>query len=153
MEKAIRKMLFAGGVIAEGEIIPLVPEDLGRLKGSITFAVQKKGDEVRTPASGQDGVTPPVNSYECFIGTNVEYAIYMEYGTGAHKTNDRSREFIDNILMWAEKRGLNGWGVIQSIRKKGTKARSFMRNGFLQAKPKILTYYGQHFSKWIVENE
>lgn len=153
MERAIQKMLLAGGLIAENEIVPLVPVDNGRLKGSITVSASGVSEAPKSPATEQDTIKPPLNNRECYIGTNVEYAIYMEYGTGSHKTNERSAEFIENILIWAEKRGLEGWAVIKSIRKKGTKARSFMRNGFLRAKPKIMNYYGQHFSKWLADEQ
>lgn len=54
----------------------------GRLKGSITWAVY---DEVSPTRSGQvksgDAVSRPTDHMTAHVGTNVEYAPYVEYGT------------------------------------------------------------------------
>lgn len=58
----IERGLTAVGVQLEGYAVSLCPVDTGRLKGSITFDVRDN---------------------TVYIGTNVEYAPYVEYGTGA----------------------------------------------------------------------
>ena len=85
--RAINKnFLPKAGVTVQAEAIRRAPVDQGRLKGSIKFKV--KGDEVQ-------------------IGTNVEYAVYQEYGTykmAAHPflrpALDQSRKFL--VALWAD---------------------------------------------------
>lgn len=59
----VEKALEAIGLQAEGYVAMLTPVDTGRLRDSITHEV--KGDTV-------------------YIGTNVEYAPYIEFGTGIY---------------------------------------------------------------------
>jgi phage gpG-like protein len=57
----------------------------GRLKGSITYAVKDgAGSRPRSPARSGDGVSAPTDDMTVHIGTNVEYAAYVEYGTRFH---------------------------------------------------------------------
>lgn len=63
-DAAIERALEAIGLQAEGNVAMLAPVDTGRLRGSITHEVE--GDTV-------------------YIGTNVEYAPYVEYGTSKTK--------------------------------------------------------------------
>lgn len=58
---AIVKALRRGALIVEGEAKRLCPVDTGRLQGSITSDM--------------------VNDHTIAVGTNVEYASYVEYGT------------------------------------------------------------------------
>ena len=66
MEQAVIRGLEAIGLTAEGYAKLACPVDTGRLRNSISHAV----DEA-------DGVV--------YIGTNVEYAPYVEYGTSKMK--------------------------------------------------------------------
>lgn len=63
LHNAVDRGLRVIGETAVGYAQDLCPVDTGRLKGSITYAVE-----------GED----------CYIGTNVEYAPYVEFGTGIH---------------------------------------------------------------------
>lgn len=63
LKNAVERGLSACGGRAVGYAQSDVPVDTGRLRGSITYAVE-----------GED----------CYIGTNVEYAPYIEFGTGIH---------------------------------------------------------------------
>lgn len=65
-DAAIERALEAIGLQAEGNVAMLAPVDTGRLRGSITHEV--------------DGDT-------AYIGTNVEYAPYVEYGTSKTKAH------------------------------------------------------------------
>lgn len=67
---ALNRALERIGEAAEGYAVDLCPVDTGRLQGSITHTV-KKGEKA------------------AYIGTNVEYAPYVELGTGAHYTGGR----------------------------------------------------------------
>lgn len=60
MEQAVNMALTASALIVEGQAKALVPVDTGNLKGSITHEVKEK---------------------EARVGTNVEYAPFVELGT------------------------------------------------------------------------
>jgi hypothetical protein len=53
----------------------------GRLRGSITWAIRNQGSHPRAPADTRDAVSKPHDKYTAHVGTNVEYAPYVEYGT------------------------------------------------------------------------
>lgn len=63
LENAVKRGLMAIGETAVGYAQDKCPVDTGHLRGSIAYAVD--GDD-------------------CYIGTNVEYAPYIEFGTGIH---------------------------------------------------------------------
>ncbi len=58
----------------------------GRLKGSITYAVHGRAEDARSDAhnaslnTGNDKVSMPSAIHTLYVGTNVEYAPYVEYG-------------------------------------------------------------------------
>ena len=89
--KAINKsFLPKAGVEVQNEAIRTIRSksiiDSGRLRDSIKFKV--KGDEVK-------------------VGTNVEYAIYNEYGTYKMKARPYLRPALDNkrkflVQLWAD---------------------------------------------------
>ena len=60
LEKAKKRGLEAIGLVAEGYAKKITPVDTGRLRNSISHAVEKEA---------------------AYIGTNVEYAPYVELGT------------------------------------------------------------------------
>lgn len=62
LEKAIKNGLTAIGLTAEGHAKKAAPVDTGRLRNSITHAVK-------------------MDEKAAYIGTNVEYAPYVELGT------------------------------------------------------------------------
>ena len=53
----------------------------GRLRASITYALKGKHSTPESPATGKDGVTDAPDKYTVVVGTNVEYAPYVEMGT------------------------------------------------------------------------
>lgn len=61
LDNAILRGLMACGEVAVGYAQDDCPVDTGRLRNSITYKV---------------------NGQECYIGTNVKYAPYIEFGTG-----------------------------------------------------------------------
>lgn len=71
MEQKKKAALEAIGIQAEGYAKKLTPVDTGRLKNSISHAVQ--GDA-------------------CYIGTNVEYAVWHELGTGIYASDGNGRK-------------------------------------------------------------
>ena len=64
--RAVIRALTKCGMIAEGYAKFLCPVDTGRLRGSIVYQVDAEDDAV-------------------YIGTNVEYAPYVELGTRKQK--------------------------------------------------------------------
>lgn len=60
VERATKVFLEEAATVVKGQAKRLVPVDTGNLKGSITSRVE---------------------GWEAIVGTNVEYAEYVEYGT------------------------------------------------------------------------
>lgn len=67
-DKAINRALIRIGMQAEGYAKDLCPVNTGRLKNSISYSVKESEGSV-------------------YIGTNVEYAAYVEFGTKKQKAN------------------------------------------------------------------
>ena len=92
MEEATKTALMAGITDMHGQAVELAPIKTGNLKGSLSWTV---GGEVGglnapggkppkgnpRPATASDGVNATRETDTAYLGTNVEYAIYMEYGT------------------------------------------------------------------------
>jgi len=81
MLAAARRGLVKAGIIIEGQAVRLCPVDTGRLKGSITYATNSAGSRPSGGAGADDGVSSPGDDYTLHVGTNVDYAPYVEYGT------------------------------------------------------------------------
>ena len=79
----VTKALTEAALIVEGAAKNLSPVDTGNLKGSITHAVGK--DDAR-------------------VGTNVEYAPYVEYGTSKMAAQPYLRPAVDNNIEAIKKR-------------------------------------------------
>lgn len=85
--EAIRRGTIAGvlkaalKVEATAKRIANGNKDTGRLTGSITYAMKASKSQPQPPATAGDAIQPPASEYEAYVGTNVEYAIYNEYGT------------------------------------------------------------------------
>ena len=85
MRRAIPKALMITGAQAVTLVKELVPVDTGLLKSSITFATSK-GREKPTVEKGitadeKDLIEKPDDKLSLKIGTAVEYAPHVEYGT------------------------------------------------------------------------
>lgn len=76
---AIARALEAIGIQAEGDVAELAPVDTGRLRDSINHEVDESEEAV-------------------YIGTNVEYAAYQEYGTSRMKAHPYLKPGIMNNL-------------------------------------------------------
>lgn len=81
IDNAIEGALVKAGAMVERQAAALTPVDSGRLKGSVTYATKKERSDVRSPASPSDAVSKPGDKWTLYVGTNVEYAPYLEYGT------------------------------------------------------------------------
>lgn len=76
---AIARALEAIGIQAEGDVAELAPVDTGRLRDSITHETHAEEESV-------------------YVGTNVEYAAYQEYGTSRMRAHPYLKPGIMNNL-------------------------------------------------------
>lgn len=80
-DRAIEKALVKMGIVISGMAIMRTPVDTGRLRGSITYATHRTRNRPQGRARGDDGVSNPITKWELYVGSNVDYAEYLEYGT------------------------------------------------------------------------
>lgn len=115
-EAAVLRALTRCGMQAEGYAKDLAPVDTGLLRNSITYAVSgeqaaiseykadkgvKKGKYNGTAPESENGGTA------VYIGTNVEYAPYIELGSGKHYAGGRKTpwSYQDAQGNWNSTRG------------------------------------------------
>ncbi len=102
LTEAKEKILYAIGLewlkictvlVTENKIV-----DTGRLRASLSFITQKnKGQNTSTTVTQvSDQLTGSAEKDELIVGTNVEYASYIENGT--YKMS--SRPFLNNSVMY-----------------------------------------------------
>jgi HK97 gp10 family phage protein len=82
-EELAKQSSFEIGLVVQGQAKLLAPVDSGRLRASI---ITVSGTGQRTAPTGKgavstDQIRKPDDKFETFVGTSVEYAPYMEYGT------------------------------------------------------------------------
>jgi phage gpG-like protein len=80
--KYMKEALITAGKIVQADAKLTAPVDTGRLRGSISFALENKIAVTESPATLADGVTQPDSEYIVKVGTNVEYAAHVEYMQG-----------------------------------------------------------------------
>jgi len=83
----IPKALRMIGSVILGQARELCPIQSGRLKGSLTFALAGEQSTPKKPAGPGDIIGKPSSPNEVWIGTNVEYAEAVEYGTRPYEIN------------------------------------------------------------------
>lgn len=124
MDEQVEQVLMALGIAAEGFAKDLCPWDTGRLRNSITHALdggpaaisQYEDDNGENPGyyHGEMAKEPGSGKRAVYIGTNVEYAPYVEKGhhtkTGTYvapkpylkpaiqDNTDKFKEIIENYL-------------------------------------------------------
>jgi len=113
-----RTVLWGAGRIAQD-----CPVDTGRLRASILgYLAQKYGlsidGDLAAIAEGQSQSMTQVESYRGRIGTNVKYALPVEYGhkaTGPKKLTDKQRRYLfaAGIL-----KSVNGKVVISNVNRR-----------------------------------
>ena len=91
--------LVAAAITLENEIVKNIHGmgiiDTGRYVGSITYRAYKEKDAVGSPAQASDGVQSIPSKWEAFVGTNVSYAPYLEYGAGGRPPRPAIRKAFD----------------------------------------------------------
>lgn len=78
VQAAAERGVYRAGLLVEGDAKRLCPVDTGRLRSSITTEIKY-------------GRNNPIAS----VGTNVEYAPYVEFGTG-----ERGDQSVDHRIDW-----------------------------------------------------
>ena len=73
LERAAIRGLIKASLLVEGQAVLLVPTKTGALKKSIGYVVNEK-------------------ELVAYVGTNCEYAIYVEFGTGEFAENGNGRK-------------------------------------------------------------
>ena len=81
------KTTFEIGLFFEGQAKLLAPVQEGRLRGSI-HTVSWDGQE-SAPRDSADKISQPSGTFDTHVGTNLEYAPYVEYGTGKYVPEGR----------------------------------------------------------------
>lgn len=97
-------------LLVENDAKRKCPVDTGQLRASITHEVE-----------GQTGI----------VGTNVEYAPYVEYGTGIHARDGNGRQ-----TPWSYQRADGKW-----ITTKGQKPQAFLEPALLENENEIFRLF------------
>lgn len=107
--KTYYKALGRAGIVVEGAAIRLVPVDTGLLRGSIATNVKE-------------------SSLTAQVGTNLEYAPYVEYGTGLFATGGYGRQ-----TPWSYQREDGSW-----VTTRGQRAQPFLGPALRENREKVV---------------
>ncbi len=124
LNKAQFKSLFEGANLVLNDAVANVTTDLGQLRQSLTKTVK------------------PDNAV---IGTNVEQAPHVEFGTRPHVAP------ISALQGWADRHGIPVGAVWTSIKRKGTKAQPFLLPALIKNVRKIIAVFAKNNInlKWV----
>jgi len=80
------KVLEVGAIVIHGQVVMDTPVDTGLLKNSLSYSIESRQEGLNSDpgdvkADPSDGVPINASSDEIWIGTNVDYAGYIEMGT------------------------------------------------------------------------
>lgn len=98
-QEAVDKAWEEIGLLAEGHAKKYCSVDTGRLRSSINHAtVAGRGEDGYTDDqgnsySGRAAYRKPTHG-QCYIGTNVDYAVYQEFGTSKMDAANHNRGFL-----------------------------------------------------------
>lgn len=95
IERASEAGLVACAMAVEASAALNCPVDTGRLRGSITWVTQGKQNKAKSPAKQADGVQSIPPAGVAYVGTNVEYAAHVEFGTKKMKPQSFLRAAAD----------------------------------------------------------
>ncbi|KEI10525.1 hypothetical protein Z957_01975 [Clostridium sp. K25] len=109
IKRAELRWLQAAALVIQSQAKALAPVDTSNLKTSINHNIV-------------------VDKLEAYIGTNADYAIYVEFGTGEFAENGQGRK--------------GGWGYVDSSGKfhftKGMKPKPYLRPAYRQNKQALI---------------
>lgn len=103
---------------------------LARIKAPVDTGTLRAGIQM---VQGSRGIARAVE-------TTSGYGGWVERGSGPHRTADGSEMFRRSIKAWARRKGLSGreYVIAQAIRRRGVKARPFLRPAVEEATPGFL---------------
>ena len=117
------------GTELQARAVDLCPSRTGRLASSITYATGKAHSTPRPPAKPEDGIDARmVDPGELVVGTRVEYAGFVEFGTGPHIIRPR-----DKKALWWE----GAAHPVSEVHHPGTPADPFFRQAVAQTRGTI----------------
>lgn len=105
--RALERAFTVIGLEASGYASALAPHDTGRLRNSITYAVNGHSTAIKSYSADDKEsktyfysgtVSNGTKDRGVTIGTNVEYAPYQEFGTSKMKASPFLRPAIENHL-------------------------------------------------------
>ena len=116
LEAAIKRGNEAIGMTAEGHAKKKCPVDTGRLRNSITYALAGEETHVKSYKASKGGKDRETYTYDgtaegekgsgVYIGTNVEYAVFVENGalgrTAVHFLQDAATGHTDEYKQLME---------------------------------------------------
>ena len=126
IQNQIGDILEAGGFLVEGDAKRLCPVDTGRLRSSIH--------------------TRKEDWNKVIVGTDVEYAPYVEYGTPPHMPP------VEALKRWASRHKMGekaAWALAKTIEKHGTQPQPFMRPALAGNRQKIQELFTRRFGEII----
>jgi len=89
------------GAAVRAQAVLLTPVDTGNLRGSITWRTVDADGGFNAAPGGNNrtgtGISVPVDKYSVHVGTNVEYAQHVEYGTKRMSPQSFLRPAIDSM--------------------------------------------------------
>lgn len=82
-KKYVGESALEAGIIIQNQAVVLCPVDQGRLRGSIFLKTKDRsiGNSYSGKALSEDLIEAPEEENVVYVGTNVRYASYVEYGT------------------------------------------------------------------------
>lgn len=114
------------------------PVDTGRLRSSISTSLNQTG-----------------NTIEGVVGSNVDYAPYMELGTGRFVGNSPYFPPPRALAVWARRHGMpSGWVVAYAIYKAGgTRGRFYLQDAFDKNEETIKQLLGRSVNKIVRKHD
>jgi HK97 gp10 family phage protein len=123
----------------------------GVSKALVTGAIQIEGKAKQNAPVGVSGnlrrsiVTSPLRTddhgkMKISIGPTVAYGAAVEFGTSPHTTDEGSEDFVANITLWGQRKGMDEheiFELIDHIRKFGTKPHPYLMPAYYQLLPSI----------------
>ena len=115
MEEATKTALMAGIIDMHGQAVELAPVDTGNLKGSLSWTVGGEAGGLTSPATADQGVRTTSETDTAYLGSNILYAIFQEYGTSKMAAQpflipafDARKKYTPEIMKKQYKKALQG---------------------------------------------
>jgi hypothetical protein len=140
-KKVMNKSLFELGLIIEGQAKVLAPVKTGRLAGSITTQSRTEGTKPDGNAKSSDVITKPSRDEEVFVGTAVDYAPHIEYGTSSYIIKAKNARSLSD--------GKSYFG--KSVTHPGIDAQPFLRPSLALAQGKTLRTFEENGKRYFAD--